>query len=170
MDLWGRLGTEPENQMNVPALGHGEKPWGRGVWSEGSWAVGAVKPQAHYVSHCPDFFLSCHQSLHSPTPSLLTSSAAQKPCLQTLMCLLEKMPNHFNNISCHLCFHRGLGSLFLRRINADCNFRQTQWKRRLQPIRFNHVWRNVILEDTRAERVDMGISYYAKRRVHTLRL
>lgn len=154
--------TCPGAQRETVRAGVGVRGVGRGMG--GSEATGTL------CFSLPWLFLSCHQSLHSPTPSLLTSSATQKPCPQTLMCLLEKMPNHFNNISCHLCFHQGLGSLFLRRINADCNFRQTQWKCRLQPIRFNHVWRNVILEDTRAERVDMGISYYAKRRVHTPRL
>ena len=67
-------------------------------------------------------------------------------------------------------FTEELKSLLLSRLNTDCNFRQTQWKCGVQPIRFNHVWRNVILEDTRAERVDTGISYYAKRRVCTPRI
>lgn len=106
-------------------------PWGTERNSEGGsegWREGRRGGQWSHRHIMPlialTFSLCCHQSLHSPTPSLLTSSATRKPCPQTLMCLSEKMPNHVNNISCHLCFHRGLGSLFLSRLNADCNFRQ----------------------------------------------
>lgn len=34
MDLRGCLGTEPGNQMNVPALGHRRKQQGLGGWTE----------------------------------------------------------------------------------------------------------------------------------------
>lgn len=40
--------------MNVPALGHREKTARVGVGVRGGGEP--VKPQAHYVSHCPDFF------------------------------------------------------------------------------------------------------------------
>lgn len=162
MDLRGRLGTEPGNQMNVPALGHREKPrgWGRQKWG-GEWS------HRHIMSLIALTFSLLPISL-STRPLRLCSH--HQPGPQTLMCLSEKMPNHFNNISCHLCFHQGLGSLFFRRVNAGRNFRQTEWKCRVQPIGLNHVWRNVILEDTRAEWLDMGISYYAKRRVRATQI
>lgn len=89
------------------------------------------------------------------------------------------MPRHFNSISCHLRFHRGLGVCSSvahikkekKEEETDCNFKQAQWKCRVQPIRFNHVWRNVILEDTGAESgADAGIGYAAKKKISRVRI
>lgn len=58
----------------------------------------------------PWLFLSSAISLFTRPLCLCSHHQPQrKPCPQTLMCLSEKMPNHFNSISCHLHFHQGLG-------------------------------------------------------------
>lgn len=84
MDLGGRLGTEPGNQMNVPAPGHREKQEGRGglgVWGVG--VGGVLKPQAHNVSHCSYFFLPPAISLFPRPLHLRSHHQAHKKAMPT---------------------------------------------------------------------------------------
>lgn len=143
-----------------------------GVWVEGRG--GSFRSHRHIMSLIALTFFSLLPSVSSLAHSVRLCSHHQPHessyAHKTLMCLSEKMPNHFNNISCHLCFHRGL------RVCPSVGWKQTvisdkrNGNAECRPIRFNHLWRNVILEDTRAEWVDMGIRYYAKRRVHPPRI
>lgn len=135
--------------------------------------VGRGGQRSHRHIMSSDFFPSpaiALLCLPSPTPLHIIEPKRESRA-QTPTCLSVKMPRRFNNISCPLRFQPRRGEFIppsdkTQTVISD----KRNGKGRVRPIRFNHVWRNVILEDTRAERLDVDISYYAKRRVLNLRI
>lgn len=87
---------------------------------------GGVKPQAHYVSHCPYFFsASCHHSLRSPALSLLTKSC-RTPKKKPHGCVCQRKKKRKKSLITLMTFHAISAS------SEDSQFVPQTAKRRLQ--------------------------------------